>query len=121
MIQHPVRGRQPDKETRFENINQMGSVLQNQRGDSGNHMSGPEENGGDRLPNCNKNSFPEGYVMNCIHEDRPFPWNDVARPVFVNHAPGSMQDCRVFADLTGKMLEKPCCEPNKNQMNTNPP
>ena len=85
VIQRPVRETQPDKETRFENINQMGSVLQNQRGNSGNHMSGPEENGGDRLPNCNENSFPEGYVMNCIHEGRPFSWNDVARPVFVNH------------------------------------
>ena len=48
-------------------------------------MSGPEENGGDRLPNCNENSFPEDYVMNCIHKGKPFPWNDLAKPVFVNH------------------------------------
>ena len=26
-----------------------------------------------------------GYVINCIHENRPFTVNDVGRPVFVNH------------------------------------
>ena len=26
-----------------------------------------------------------GYVLNCIHESRPFTVNDVGRPVFVNH------------------------------------
>ena len=26
-----------------------------------------------------------GYVFNCIHENRPFTVNDVGRPVFVNH------------------------------------
>ena len=26
-----------------------------------------------------------GYVINCIHENRPFTMNDVGRPVFVNH------------------------------------
>ena len=25
------------------------------------------------------------YILNCIHENRPLPLNDVARPVFVNH------------------------------------
>ena len=25
------------------------------------------------------------YVLNCIHENRPFTLNDVGRPVFVNH------------------------------------
>ena len=28
---------------------------------------------------------PTDYVLNCIHENRPFTLNDVARPVFVNH------------------------------------
>ena len=85
MIQLPTRRTQPDRETRFENKNQTGGVLQNQRDSSSNQMSGPEENGRDRLPNCNENSFPEDYVMNCIHKGKPFPWNDLARPVFVNH------------------------------------
>ena len=48
-------------------------------------MSGPEENGGDRLPTHNENSFPEGYVRNCIQEGRQLSLNDVARPVFMNH------------------------------------
>ena len=26
-----------------------------------------------------------GYVFNCIHENRPFTVSDVGRPVFVNH------------------------------------
>ena len=26
-----------------------------------------------------------GYIINCIHENRPFTVNDVGRPVFVNH------------------------------------
>ena len=26
-----------------------------------------------------------GYVLNCIHENRPFTVNNVGRPVFVNH------------------------------------
>ena len=26
-----------------------------------------------------------GYIINCIHESRPFTVNDVGRPVFVNH------------------------------------
>ena len=76
---------QPDRETRFENRNQTGGVLQNQRGSSSNQRSGPEENGGDRLPNRDENSFPEDYVMNYIREGKSFPWNDLARPVFVNH------------------------------------
>ena len=27
-----------------------------------------------------------GYVINCIHESRPFTVNNVGRPVFVNHS-----------------------------------
>ena len=74
VIQHPVIGMQPDKETRFEN--QTRTVPQNRRGDNGNLTSGPEENGGDRLSTPNEKSFPEGYQLSL---------NDVARPVFVNH------------------------------------
>ena len=83
VIQHPVRGVQPDKEARFET--QTRTVPQNRSSDNGNHMSGPEENGGDRLPTHNENSFPEGYVRNCIQEGRQLSLNDVARPVFMNH------------------------------------
>ena len=85
VIQRPTRRVQPDRGTRFENRNQTRSVPQNERDSSTNQMSGPEENGGDRLSNCNENSFPEDYIVNCIHEGKPFPWNDLVRTVFVNH------------------------------------
>ena len=85
VIQQPTRRVQPDRETRVENRNQTRGVPHNQRDSSTNQASGPEENGGDSLLNCNENSFPKDYVVNCIHEGKPFPWNDLARPVFVNH------------------------------------
>ena len=74
MIQRPVRGTQPGKETRIET--QIRTVPQNRRDDSSNLTSGPEENGGDRLPSHSGKSFPEGYQLSL---------NDVSRPVFVNH------------------------------------
>ena len=74
VIQCPMRGMQLDKETRFEN--QARAIPQSRRGDNGNPMSGPEENGGDRLPTQNEKSFPDCYQLSL---------NDVARPVFVNH------------------------------------
>ena len=45
------------------------------------------ENGGARKRNRKQESDPDqnGYVFNCIHENRPFTVNDVGRPVFVNH------------------------------------
>ena len=45
------------------------------------------ENGGAREKDGKRESDPEenGYVINCIHENRPFTVNDVGRPVFVNH------------------------------------
>ena len=73
VIQRPTRRVQPDRETRFGNRNQTRGVPQNQRDSSTNQASDPEENGGDRLLNCNENSFPEDYVVNCIHESKPFP------------------------------------------------
>ena len=75
VIQCPaVRGIQLDKETKFEI--QTRTVPQNRRDDNGNLTSGPEENGGDRLPTHNGKSFPKGYQISL---------NDVTRPVFVNH------------------------------------
>ena len=54
-----------------------------------NPVSDSEGNGRDRLPDCdhnnNDNGDNNGYVVNCIHENKPFPLNDVARPEFVNH------------------------------------
>ena len=46
-----------------------------------NESSGAHE--GDRKQKNDPDS--NGYVLNCIHESRPFTLNDVCRPVFVNH------------------------------------
>ena len=45
------------------------------------------ENGGARERDRKQESDIDqnGYVFNCIHENRPFTVNDVGRPVFVNH------------------------------------
>ena len=45
------------------------------------------DNGGGHERDRKQESDPEenGYVINCIHESRPFTVNDVGRPVFVNH------------------------------------
>ena len=43
-----------------------------------------------------------GYVLNCIHENRPFTVNDVGRPVFVNH----YYTGEAFIPITNKKLIK---------------
>ena len=43
-----------------------------------------------------------GYVLNCIHESRPFTVNDVGRPVFVNHYYAG----EAFIPVTNKKLIK---------------
>ena len=53
----------------------------------GKQESDPEEN---------------GYVINCIHENRPFTVNDVGRPVFVNHYYAG----EAFIPVTNKKLIK---------------
>ena len=74
VIQRPVqRQTQPTegliRQTVPVNAQQTGSVHSLQVNDR-KQESDPEEN---------------GYVINCIHENRPFTVNDVGRPVFVNH------------------------------------
>ena len=39
----------------------------------------------DRLPEQEGDPNHNDYVLNCIHENRQFTLNNVARPVFVNH------------------------------------
>ena len=51
----------------------------------GSAISDPEEHGRDRPPEQEKDPNHNGYVLNCVHENRPFTLNDVARPVFMNH------------------------------------
>ena len=43
-----------------------------------------------------------GYIFNCIHENRPFTVNDVGRPVFVNHYYAG----EAFIPVTSKKLIK---------------
>ena len=43
-----------------------------------------------------------GYVFNCVHENRPFTVNDVGRPVFVNHYYAG----EAFIPVTSKKLIK---------------
>ena len=43
-----------------------------------------------------------GYVINCIHENRPFTVNDVGRPVFVNHYYAG----EAFIPVTNKQIIK---------------
>ena len=82
VIQHPVqRHTQPTEGPRRPTVpvneQQLTSVPSLQINNNGHtherarqQESDPEEN---------------GYVINCIHENRPFTVNDVGRPVFVNH------------------------------------
>ena len=49
----------------------------------GNTTSDPEGSGRGRLPDCDPSN--NGYIVNCIHKDRPLTLNDIARPVFMNH------------------------------------
>ena len=61
-------------------------------------------NGGTHARSTQQESDPEenGYVINCIHENRPFTVNDVGRPVFVNHYYAG----EAFIPVTNKKLIK---------------
>ena len=71
----PTEGpRRPTVPVNEQQMTSMPSLQNNNNGGAyervGKQESNPEEN---------------GYVINCIHENRPFTVNDVGRPVFVNH------------------------------------
>ena len=99
VIQHPVqRHTQPAEGPKRPidpvNAQQMTSLPSLQINDNGGahdrdrkQESDPEEN---------------GYVINCIHENRPFTVNDVSRPVFVNHYYAG----EAFIPVTNKRLIK---------------
>ena len=82
VIQHPVqRHTQPTEGPRRPtvpvNAQQTTSVPSLQINDNG----GAHERARKQESDLEEN----GYVINCIHENRPFTVNDVGRPVFVNH------------------------------------
>ena len=60
------------------------------------------ENGGARERDKKQESDPDqnGYIFNCIPENRPFTVNDVGRPVFVNHYYAG----EAFIQVTNKKL-----------------
>ena len=62
------------------------------------------DNGGTHERDRKQESDPEenGYIINCIHENRPFTANDVGRPVFVNHYYAG----EAFIPVTNKRLIK---------------
>ena len=63
-----------------------------------------KNNGGAYEKDGKQEGDPEenGYVINCIHENRPFTVNDVGRPVFVNHYYAG----EAFIPVTNKNLIK---------------
>ena len=97
VVQHPVQrhtqaaGERKRGPTVPVNVQQKTSVPSLQiNGNSGTcekQERDPEEN---------------GYVINCIHENRPFTVNDVGRPVFVNHYYAG----EAFIPVTNKKLIK---------------
>ena len=88
----PTEGpRRPTLPVNEQQRSSMPSLQNNNNGGAhervGKQESDPEEN---------------GYVINCIHENRPFTVNDVGRPVFVNHYYAG----EAFIPVTNKKLIK---------------
>ena len=54
----------------------------------------------DRKQECDLDQ--NGYLLNCIHKNRPLTLNDVGRPVFVNHYYAG----EAFIPITSKKLIK---------------
>ena len=83
VIQHPVQrhsqaaGERPRGPTVPVNVQQTTSAPNLQVNDNG----GVHERDRKQESDLEEN----GYIINCIHESRPFTVNDVGRPVFVNH------------------------------------
>ena len=72
-----MAGKQPRRPTVPVNVQQTTSAPNLQT----NESSGVYE----RNRKQERDQEENGYIINCIHESRPFTVNDVGRPVFVNH------------------------------------
>ena len=100
VIQHPVQrhtqaaGERKRRPSVPVNVQQMTSVPSLQIDGNG----GTRERDGKEERDLEEN----GYVVNCIHESRPFTVNDVGRPVFVNH----YYTGEAFIPVTNKRLIK---------------
>ena len=78
-VQRDTQATRPRRSTPLVNTQQTMSVPNLQATGNG----GTRER--DKLPKQEGDPNPSGYVLNCIHENRPLTLNEVARPVFVNH------------------------------------
>ena len=99
IIQRPVQrhtqaAEGPRRPTVPVNVQQMTSVPSLQINDNGGAHERDRKQESDLAEN--------GYVINCIHENRPFTVNDVGRPVFVNHYYAG----EAFIPVTNKRLIK---------------
>ena len=100
VIQHHVQrhsqtaGERPREPTVPVNVQQMTSAPILQINESGGVHERDRKQESDPKEN--------GYVINCIHESRPFTVNDVGRPVFVNHYYAE----EAFIPVTNKKLIK---------------
>ena len=99
VIQRPVqRHTQPTEGPRRPTVpvneQQMTSVPSLQIDNNGGTHARARQQESDREEN--------GYVINCIHENRPFTVNNVGRPVFVNHYYAG----EAFIPVTNKKLIK---------------
>ena len=65
-------------------------------------MPSLQVNNNERDRKQESNPEENGYVINCIHDNRPFTVNDVGRPVFVNHYYAG----EAFIPVTNKRLIK---------------
>ena len=100
VIQHPVQrhsqaaGERPRGPTVPVNVQQMTSapILQIKESDGVHERDRKQE----------RDQEENGYVINCIHGNRPFTVNNVGRPVFVNHYYAG----EAFIPVTNKKLIK---------------
>ena len=100
VIQRPVQrhsqaaGERPRGSTVPVNVQQTTSAPNLQMNESG----GAHERDRKQESDLGEN----GYVINCIHKNRPFTVNDVGRPMFVNHYYAG----EAFIPVTNKKLIK---------------
>ena len=93
---------------------------------NGNITSNPVDNERDRLPEREReeDSGHNGYVMNCIHKNGPFPLNEIVRPVFVNNYYAGepwipltnkkfikLDECGISSENSMKNLQSQCINP----------
>ena len=85
--QSTATGARPKDAIHSESVQQTRIAPLSQGHNSGNITLDPEVNGRDRLPEGEEDSSHNDYVMNCIHESRPFSLSDCSTQVFYSTNP----------------------------------